>query len=381
MNTQETDVLVLGLGGMGSAALYHLARAGVDAVGIEQFPVGHDRGSSHGHSRAFRTIYEDPVYTRLAEAAIPFWRELESDSGETLLFQKGMVTWANEGSPKLQERVAVMDDVGSPYELLTPSDVRSRFPALRPPDGTVACFVPRSGFLDAGLCVRTHVAEARKRGATLFDETKVSGIDLDGDRPEVITPETRFRCDRLIVSAGPWAAHVLSDLNLPLRVTRQQKFYFRPGNSADFGPDRLPVYTDHETEFYGFPNYGGGIKVADDGLGGETTADTVDRTLDGTTRDRLRQWLDEIMPGNDAEFVSGTTCMYTMTPDRDFLIGPHPGNPNVLVAAGFSGHGFKFSTLVGKILTDLATTGHTDYPIERFRVDRFETLSSEGTDP
>ena len=113
--------------------------------------------------------------------------------------------------------------------------------------------------------------------------------------------------------------------------------------------------------------------MADDGLGEETTADTVDRTLDETTRDRLRAWIDEIMPDGDVDYVSGDTCMYTLTPDRDFLIGPHPDHPNVLIAAGFSGHGFKFSTLVGRILADLATTGTTGHPIDRFRVDRFVT--------
>ena len=373
MGTRETEALVIGLGAMGSSAIYHLARTGVNVIGIEQFPVGHDRGSSHGHSRAFRTLYEHADYTRLAEAAIPLWRTLESESDETLLNLTGLVMWAREGNPKLEERVAVMQELGSPFELMTRSEVHVKFPALRPPEDTVACYTPRAGFLDAGRCVGAHVSEARKRGATVFDQAQVLEIDLDRECPEVITDSARFRCDRLIVTAGPWAAHVLSDLDLPLRVTRQQKFYFRPRNPEAYGPDRLPVYADYETAFYGFPCYGLGLKVADDGLGEETTADTVDRTLDETTRDRLRAWIDEIMPDGDVDYVSGDTCMYTLTPDRDFLIGPHPDHPNVLIAAGFSGHGFKFSTLVGRILADLATTGTTGHPIDRFRVDRFVT--------
>lgn len=378
MEIREAEALVVGLGAMGSAALYHLSRAGIDTVGIEQFPVGHDRGSSHGHSRAFRTLYEHASYTRLAEASIPLWRTLESNSGETLLNLNGMAIWAREGDARLEERLAVMDEVGSPYELMTPSEISARFPALRPPEGRVVCYVPRSGFVDADKCVHAHVSEAEKRGTSVVDETPVRAIDLDGERPEVVTDSTRFRCSRLVVSAGPWAARILSDLDLPLRVTRQQKFYFRPRNPDAYRPDRLPVYADYETAFYGFPYYGSGIKLADDGLGDETTAESVDRALDEGTRDRLRTWMDEIFPSCDAEYIGGSTCMYTLAPDRNFLIGPHPGHPNVFVAAGFSGHGFKFSTLVGKILADLVTSDATEYSIERFRVDRFTHAATKA---
>lgn len=367
---RETEVVVVGLGAMGSAALYHLARQGVAPVGIEQFEIGHSLGSSHGHSRAFRTLYQEAVYTRLAEAAIPLWRDLELVSGEKLLNLTGMAIFAGEDNQKLQTRIDLMDEVGSPYDLMTSREVTARFPGLHPPDGSITCFTPRAGFVDAGRCVMAHVSQARQRGATVHDQVEVLDIDLANDRPEVVTTTDRYRCDRLVIAAGPWAARVLQDLDLPLRVTRQQKFYFRPRKPELYVPGRLPVYADYEKEFYGFPFYGPGIKVADDGLGLETTPDDVDRALDKSTQNRLVAWIRAILPDLDPTFVSGSTCMYTLTPDRDFLIGPHPHHPNVTIAAGFSGHGFKFSTLVGKILADLATTGTTEYPIERFGLDR-----------
>ena len=373
---RESEVLVVGLGAMGSAALYHLAKDGVAPTGIEQFSMGHDRGSSYGHSRAFRSLYHEPVYTRLVEASIPLWGDLEAESEERLLNLNGIAMFAREGNADLQTKIDVMEEVGSPYELLSSREVTERFPGLVPPADTVTCFTPRAGFVDAGRCVSSHVTQATRRGATVLDNVPVTGIELAGDRPEVVCENDRIRCERLVVAAGPWAAHLLADLDLSLRVTRQQKFYFSPKNPDLYRPEQLPVYADFEKQFYGFPLHGSGIKVADDGLGPEVSPDNVDRTLDVSTQEALADWVHTILPEADATFVSGSTCMYTLTPDRDFIIGFHPHHPNVLIAAGFSGHGFKFSTLVGRILADLATAGETAYPIDRFRLDRFTEHTS-----
>ena len=373
---EETEVLVVGLGAMGSAALYHLAKDGVAPTGIEQFNVGHDRGSSHGHSRAFRSISHEPAYTRLVEASIPIWRDLEAESEERLLNLNGIAMFARDGNADLRTRIEVMEEVGSPYELLSSREVTDRFPGLVPPADTVTCFTPRAGFVDAGRCVSAHITQATRRGAIVYDKVPVTSIDLEGDRPEVVCENDRIRCERLVVTAGPWAAHLLADLDLSLRVRRQQKFYFSPKKPDLYHSERLPVYSDIDKQFYGFPLHGPGIKVADAGLGPDVSPDDVDRTLDVSTQEALSAWMHSILPEVDAIFVSGSTCMYTMTPDSDFLIGRHPHQPNVLVAAGFSGHGFKFSTLVGRILADLATTGETAYPIERFRLDRFATHAS-----
>ncbi|MCY3902996.1 MAG: N-methyl-L-tryptophan oxidase [Caldilineaceae bacterium] len=368
---KKADFLVAGLGAMGSAALYHLARLGADVVGIEQHRLGHALGSSHGHSRAYRNFYHDVIYVEMAEEALPLWRELEARSGEHLLTLTGLLQFGRRGSEALERKIAVMAALGRAHERLTAADVAARFPALRLPEESTACLTPLGGFLDAGRCVLTHQRQAQALGARIDEEVRVERVSLRGERPLVETSAGRYECERLIIAPGPWAAEVLEELALPLDVTRQQKFYFRPRDREAYAPARLPVYGDVETQFYGFPDYGPGLKVADDGLGEVTSADDVDRTLDEAKREELQRWLGLIMPGSGFSYVSGATCMYTVTPDRDFLIGPHPENANVLVAAGFSGHGFKFSALVGKILADLAMEGRTEQPVERFRLDRF----------
>lgn len=374
----NVDVLVLGLGAMGSAALYQLARRGVTPVGIEQFAIGHALGSSGGQSRVFRTFYEDPLYTQLAEAAIPLWRELENRSGETILTLCGNLFFAQPGNTLLTQSIQAMAAVQSPYEPLTSAEVTARFPVLRLPANHEACFVPRSGFLNATLAVQTHVAQAQRLGATVQAGIAVHGLDLSGERPVVETAAGRYVCNRLVVAPGPWAGQLFRDLGLStlaqrLRVTRQQKFYFRPAEPARFRPEQLPVYGDYDANFYGFPFHGPGLKVADDNLGDVTNPTAVDRTLDLAKRDELGAWLNGIMPNADFTYVEGSTCMYTLTPDRDFLIGPHPHHANVIVGAGFSGHGFKFSAIVGKLLAELALDQVSSQPIERFRLDRFDS--------
>lgn len=361
---------------MGSAALYHLSRLGAAPIGIEQHIVDHAWGSSHGQSRAFRIFYHDPLYTELALAALPIWRDLEKQSGEQLLTICGNLLFAREGNAKIAKHVGVMEDLQADYELMTPDAVQSRFPVLRLASNMMACFVSQSGFLNPGRAVQVQVEEAQCFGAAVHNHVTVKGIDLSGSRPRVTTTRGDYTCEKLLLTPGPWATQVLrlvdlADLGQQLRVTRQQKFYFQPANPSLFGPDRLPVYADYDRNFYGFPHYGPGLKVADDNRGDLTDPATVDRALDLAKRDELSAWLASIMPGAGLSYVAGSTCMYTDTPDRDFLLGPHPEHSNVFIGAGFSGHGFKFSTLVGKLLAELALELPTSHALARFRLDRF----------
>ena len=373
---QNAKIAVVGLGAMGSAALYHLARRGVAAVGIEQFQIGHALGSSHGFSRIFRDIYYDPLYVELAEAAIPLWQELDSLSRETLMRFTGLLYFARPGNEVIQKSIGVMEALKRPIERLTAQQAAARFPPLHLPPDTAACFTPQAGLLNVGLCVLAHLEQAQRHGATIHQETGVHRIDLSHDSPVLHTSAGQFRCERLIISPGPWAPQILQELALPLRVTRQQEFYFLPKQRASYKPGQLPIFGDVDTKFYGFPDFGPGLKTADDGLGPETSASEIDRTLDLGKRDQLHRWLESILPDIGFTYLQGATCMYTVTPDKDFLIGPHPQNPNVIVAAGFSGHGFKFSPLMGKILADLAVDGTTEYPIEQFRPQRFDKASA-----
>ena len=369
---RDVDFLVLGLGAMGSAALYHLARMGKAVVGLEQFEPGHKLGSSHGYSRAFRTFYHDPLYTELAEAAFPLWQELEAVSGETLLHLSGWLAFAQTGNENLKRQLEAVKKSRARFEILDPKDVGERFPALQIPEDSIACYTPRAGFLDPTRVVLAQLSVAEKFGADILAGARVEKIDLSRERPEIRTTDGAFRVGRLVITAGPWAGELLQDLNVPLRVTRQQKFYFGAESTDNLVPERLPVYADLDTKFYGFPLHGPGIKAADDSQGETTSPRTIDRTLDLEKGGELAAWLSHLMPGARFRFLEGSTCMYTMTPDEDFLIGPHPRKPSVLVGAGFSGHGFKFATLVGRILAELAVDGQTSYPVSRFRLDRFE---------
>jgi len=371
VTVRETEVLVIGLGAMGSAALYYLARQGVAPVGLDQYRIGHPFGSSHGNSRAIRIFYHDPLYVQLVKFALPLWKELESLSGEQLLMLNGSIIFAKKDNPRFNHNVSVIEAQKVPYRILTPAQVADCFPALHLPPSYVACHTTGSGFVNAGRSVQVHTVQAQRFGATVHPQVQVYHVDLSGEQPVVDTSSGRYRCQRLVITPGPWAANLLADLSLPLRVTRQQKFYFKPSDPSRYRPEHLPVFADYETLHYGFPFEGAGVKVADDNDGDITTIETINRSLDLALLNRLKKWLETIMPGINATFVDGATCMYTTTTDRDFLIGPHPKNPNVLVGAGFSGHGFKFAPLVGHILAQLAIQGQTDYPIEKFRLDRF----------
>lgn len=368
----DNGVLVLGIGAMGSAALYHLARRDAAPAGIDQYAIDHPHGSSHGRSRAFRMLYHDATYIELAKAALPLWKELEAHAGEHLFIQSGFLAFGHAENDDLNRNIGVLKDAGVARDLLSADAVAERFPALRLPPEAVACYTPDAGYLDASRCVRTHVSLARDAGATVHTNVRVRAIDLTGEYPILETSAGTHRCERLVVTAGPWAASLLQERALPLQVTRQQTFYFQPRNPDRYQPEFLPVYADYDNLYYGFPAYGPGLKVADDSLGETVSPDSVDRTLNTDTRNRLGEWVATILPDAGLSFVEGATCMYTVTPDRDFIIGRHPDNPNVIIGAGFSGHGFKFATLIGKILADLALDGDTDYSIERFRPERFQ---------
>ncbi len=356
---------------MGGAALYHLACQGVAPIGIDQFQIDHPFGSSWGHSRSIRTFYHDALYVEWVQRALHLWRELEEVSGQSLLRLSGTIYFATEENPDFQRNLAVLRKLGAPFEILTSSETSRRFEGFYPPNDTVSCYTAETGFLNPSRCVQTHVNQAVRHGAVVREGIKFRSIDLSGDQPLLETSDGIYRCSRLILSCGPWTSELLPELELPLTVTRQQKFYFLPEAGDEKRYRQLPVYVDYDRMFYGFPFYGPGLKVADDLLGEVTHPDRVDRNLEEEKRDELQGWVQSLLPGTRWKFQTGFTCMYTTTPDRDFFIGPHPKNPNLLVAAGFSGHGFKFSTLVGQLLAELATTGETSNAIERFRLDRF----------
>jgi len=375
MSTVDAEAVVVGLGALGAAATMALARDGVEVVGLEQFDLGHVLGASHGRSRALRVLYSDSLYVGLVRAAVPLWRDLEAAAGETLLRMCGGLYWAAPGNVLLERCREVAREVGLGFETLDPAEVARRFSGLQIPPGSTATFVAETGFLDADRCLAAMLRVAGHAGAHIRDRAVVERIVLDGPRPLVITDTVTYRADRLVITAGAWTKKLLPGLELPMRVTRQGFFTFRPeaaGSSpaGRFGPDRLPVYCDYDRLLYGFPDHGPGLKVADDNPGSSTTPQTIDRSIDPAERDRLTGWLASLFPGEQFTEIEAGTCFYTLTPDHDFILGPHPARSDVLVGVGLD-HGFKFSVLFGRILADLARDGRTAHPIDRFRVERF----------
>ncbi len=372
------DAIVIGAGGMGSGAAYHLARSGAKILVLEKFERGHTFGSSHGYSRVIRLFYDKKFYIELAKAAYREWRSLEKASGVQLLFPTGSVLIAPEGHNYVLTARDGLEAAGVESEWWGKEQLFERFPQFKIPDGTSVLWQEDTGFLHASECILTHLKLAEQHGAEVREEISVEGIDFKGHTPEVITKEERFRADKVIVTAGPWAGQILGELGLPLTVTRQQVVYYRPKDPSLFQLGQFPIFVDVTWGefFYGFPAFGReGVKVARHDIGLEKVSpDTCNRTPDAEYIEHLRAFLKERIPDAAGDAIHGEVCLYTETPDEDFIIDTHPDCADIIIAAGFSGHGFKFCSLVGKILSEMALDGGTHFDIQPLRIARFETV-------
>ena len=379
------DAIVVGGGVMGCATAYHLAKRGRRVLLLEQFAIGHDRGSSHGHSRIFRLVYDAPDYVRLAQAAFPLWRALERDSGTDLLLQTGGLDYALRGTPSFDSTRTTLAALGIEFEQLDRAAVVQRFPQFQMPDDIVAIYQRHSGILDANRCVATLAAEARRHGADLCENAPVRQLRAVGAGVEVHTDTAGYAADRLVVTVGAWARPLLRQLglDLPLTVTREQVAYFaprslndEPGDPDQFAPSRFPIFIHHAVEgpaAYGFPIFGlPGVKVAFHQRGPVIEPENEQRTADSTVSAALHDYLSRWIPGAAGALLFNQTCRYTNTPDAHFIIDRHPEHPQIVIGSPCSGHGFKFGVLIGAILADLAERGATDYPIGMFGLGRPE---------
>ena len=363
----------MGLGAVGSAAVYHLARRGQRLLGLDRFAPPHTQGSSHGGSRIIRKAYfEGQQYLSLLERAYPLWRDLEATSGQSLLNLCGCL---NIGPPESQIVAASRRSaqaLGLPYEMLSRQDVRQRFPAFHLPEGHVAVWDPEAGLLPPEQCVEVHLEHARRHGATLrFDEPALRW-HADGDGVAVTTAQATYRADRLILSAGGWIVDLLTGLHQPLRVERVTNVWFRPkANAAHFDPSRCPVYIweyGPDLFFYGFPDLGRGVKAGIHYEGALVDhPDAIDRTVSEADQQAVRARLRQLLPDADGPLADATVCFYTNTPDRHYLIDRHPEHPQVVFASACSGHGFKASNAVGEALADLVMERDLQVDIEPFR--------------
>ena len=373
--TQDYEYIVCGLGGFGSAAAYWLARrAGTEVLGLEQFELGHVRGESQDHSRIIRLSYHTPGYVELAKHAYAAWAEVERDSGEPLVLRTGGLDLGpRESAIDLGNYTRSMDAAGVAYERLDAGEIMRRWPQWRLSDDIHGVYQEQSGIAMAARGNATHVRMAREHGATLVDRAPVDAIrQLDGEI-EVVAGGTAYRCRRLVIASGAWSNRALGHfgVRLPLRVTKEQVTYFAAPRPDDFHPQRFPIWIWMDDPcFYGFPAFGEpGPKVGQDAGGQETTGDTRTFDVDEPARQRVLRFLERYLPSALGEIIYTKTCLYTLTPDRDFVVDRVPGHPDVAVAIG-GGHGFKFASLMGQMLSELAMDGETPRDISPFRLDR-----------
>ena len=376
--TDSFDVIIVGLGAMGSATAWHLARRGRRVLGLEQFPAGHALGSSHGESRIIREIYfEHPNYVPLVRRAYELWRDLERESGARLLtITGGLMIGRTDG--KLVSgvlRSAEAHDI--PHEVLAAEEVNERFSGFELRGDDVAVLDRRAGILDADACVRAQLDVASRLGAALHFEEQVTAWASDGDHVRVETTRGRYVARQLVLSAGPWMSKLLPALSSALVVERQVLAWFEPAtHSGQYESSRLPIYL---WEYggghmgYGFPRLASGVKAAVFHDGDVVRdPDAIQRSVEPHEIERIRDALTHILPGvASGALRDAKVCPFTNTPDTHFLIDFHPSFPNVLMSSPCSGHGFKFASAVGEVQADLLTGGQSRFDISLFQFDRF----------
>ncbi len=372
---RDYEYIVLGLGGWGSAATYWLSRrAGAEVLGLEQFEIGHERGESQDHSRIIRLSYHTPEYVELAKHAYRAWAEVERDSGEQLVLKTGGLDLGpRESAIPLSSYSDSMTAADVPFEPLDAPEIRRRWPQFTVTDDIHGLFQPESGIAMAARGNAAHLRTAQAHGATIRDRVPVHDLKQVGDEIEVTAGDTSYRCRRLVIAAGSWSNRALGHfgVRLPLRVTKEQVTYFASPHLEEFQPGRFPIWIWMDDPcFYGFPVFGEqGPKAGQDAGGLEVDPDTRTFEPDGAALQRTVDFLGRCIPHALGPIIYTKTCLYTLTPDRDFVIDFVPGCPEAVVGIG-GGHGYKFASAIGRILAELALDGRTERNIQPFRIDR-----------
>ncbi len=372
---QTYDVIVLGLGGFGSAACCQAARRGANVLGLEQFTPAHDRGSSHGETRIIRQAYfEHPDYVPLLLKAYELWHDLEQQTNRKLFTRAGLMVSGLPDSQAVSGTKLAADQHHLPLERLSSSQARRRFPQFRFPAEHDVVFEFAAGHLAVEECTRSHIDMAERHGADLRFQAPVWSWESDGRIVTVRTEREEYSANSLILTAGPWAARCLDGLNVPLEVVRKYVGWFpvRPEfrEIAQQGPTFF--FEVGSQQFYGFPSLDGQTLKMAEHSGGQPVDDParVDREQTAADCAPLAAFLSEHIPAVEPDPARHSVCMYTRTPDQHFIVDRHPEFPNVILACGFSGHGYKFTPALGDVLAELALTGRTDAPIGFLSLDR-----------
>ena len=376
-SAQLYDSIVIGLGGMGSAALYQLAQRGKRVLGIEQFGIAHENGSSHGVTRIIRLAYhEHPSYVPLMRRAYEIWRDLEASVGERILHITGSIDAGPPESANFAGSLLSCEEHDLPHQVLTSRELTERFPGYRLPSEMMAVYQGEGGFLLPERCISLFVEQAQALGAVVHTEERTLEWRPTANGVSVRTESGEYEAESIIISAGAWASKLVPSLGAAAVPERQALAWIDTLRPELFTPDKFPVFnvTVDEGKYYGFPEFGiPGFKVGRyHHLEENVDPDKIDRAPNAQDEAILREFTEKYFPDAAGVTSSMKVCMFTNSPDEHFIIDLLPDSPQVVIAAGFSGHGFKFSSVVGEILADLAVDGATRHDIGMFRLARFD---------
>jgi sarcosine oxidase len=367
-------IAIVGLGAAGAAALLDAAARGLEMAGFEQFEVGHDLGSSHGASRLMRRTYPDAFHSRWMAMAYDSWARVEELTGEELFVKCGGLTFGPEHDATLLATRDALVDCGIAHEVFSPESVMERYPELDIGQGALGIYQADSGFLRADRSVHSQVDAARKLGAVVHERCKVIEIVEDNGGVTVLSDSGSERFDAVVVTAGPWLGKLLPGLRLPLHVMLRQTVYLGvDGGEERFAPGRFPVWIHHPSDHYGFPSDGvlPGIKVACHHGGPEIDPASPQRPVMEEFANSVRDHARRHIASLSGEIVAAKACLYTVTPDERFILDFVPGSRRQIVCSGCSGHGFKFSALLGELAVGMAKDGQPPAGSEPWRLARF----------
>lgn len=385
MSSPKVDVIVLGLGSMGAAACYHLARRGFRVLGLEQHAIPHGLGAHHGYSRMIRlAYYEDPGYVPLLRRAYELWRDLETEFGSKILHVTGGLYMGREGESFLTGALRAALEHSLPHALFSHAEIKRRYPQFHLPSDYEGFWEDEAGFLIPELAMAAHVQGALLAGAELHGHEAARAWSAGADGVNVETSKASYRAERLVIAAGAWTAPILADLGLPLVVTRQAWGWFWPKDPAAFRLGTLPCWfieTEPGHGYYGPPimSDNPGLKVALHKPTEPTSPEVVDRAPREEDEALLRPFLARHIPSAEGPLLGLRTCLYTNSPDGHFIVDQHPIHDRVSFACGFSGHGFKFASVMGEVLADMATGSLSSLPMDFLRLARFTSAPMDSS--
>ena len=374
---QQYDAIVIGLGAMGSATAYQLASHNVKVLGLEKFSLNHTNGSSHGKTRIIRTSYfHNPFYVPLVKRAFELWSNTQAESGRNLIKMTGALLYGLPDSTLITGAVTCSKKHDLPYKIMDSKTAATRFPAFRPDEEEVAFYEEGAGILFPEECISAHSILAEKSGAQLHFNEPVTRLNFRNGSVEVTTARETYTANYLVLSPGAWLTALVPELRLPLQTERQVVFWFKPrGRQEIFAPNRMPVYVwqmKGETHYYyGVPDVGHGVKAAKDHDGELTSPDQVRREVTREDEAPVRQFVNRHITSLDDSPISSTTCLYTNTPDGHFIIDFHPNHKNVVIVSACSGHGFKFSSVIGEVVREMVLAGESRFDLSLFKLSRF----------